>query len=308
MNTILRLQAALLLIGGILLSSCSTTKNTTSQNIDEKLKPTLLWEITGKKLKKPSYLFGTIHLIPAEDFFMPDAVKVKMNECKKLTTEVDLSKQMEILVASMSHAPMKNGVKLADLLNEEHYSKVKSYFENEVKEIKMIGFGMFETWKPMLLTSLLYEKMINGPTKSYEMELLAIGQRQKMKFSGLETLEYQMSVFDAIPYKEQAESLYEMIISIENGEEDNEFTKIVEAYKTQDVDKMYEFSVEEEDMENFEDALLTTRNKNWIPIIIEQAQEEPTFFAVGAAHLGGPNGVIRLLKNQGLQLKPILMN
>jgi uncharacterized protein YbaP (TraB family) len=55
----------------------------------------------------------------------------------------------------------------------------------------------------------------------------------------------------------------------------------------------------------FEGPLLTDRNKKWIPKIETVARETPTFFGVGAGHLGGENGVIMLLKKAGFTVEPV---
>ena len=62
---------------------------------------------------------------------------------------------------------------------------------------------------------------------------------------------------------------------------------------------------EEGGIEGYEDVLLYTRNKNWIPIMSEQMSTNKTFFAVGAGHLGGKDGVIDLLKKEGFKLTPL---
>ena len=58
-------------------------------------------------------------------------------------------------------------------------------------------------------------------------------------------------------------------------------------------------------IDGYEDVLLYTRNKNWIPIMEEKMKAHKTFFAVGAGHLGGKNGVIDLLKKAGYKLTPL---
>jgi uncharacterized protein YbaP (TraB family) len=78
-------------------------------------------------------------------------------------------------------------------------------------------------------------------------------------------------------------------------------------YLAQDIDGMVEMSGEEffGDLENGEAELLTNRNQKWIPKIKAFSKEKPTFYAVGAAHLGGQNGVIRLLMKEGFILKAV---
>ena len=78
-------------------------------------------------------------------------------------------------------------------------------------------------------------------------------------------------------------------------------------YKSQDIEQMANMVTDdkEEGLGNYSDILLGDRNRNWIPLIIADANRQPTIFAVGAGHLGGKDGVIRLLKAQGYTLKPL---
>jgi hypothetical protein len=280
--------------------------------IPEKLDKTLLWKITGNGIKKPSYLFGTIHMISAEDYFLSKPSQKALSKSKRLVTEIDMSNQMSMAVEMLRLAPMNDKKTLKELVSAEDYANIKNYFEKESTnpEVKMMPFSMIENWKPMLLQSFLYTDMIKGKTKSYELELINIAKKEKLEFGGLETIGDQMSVFDKIPYADQATALSEMITEIKKtkGSVDmkNEFDELVQLYKSQDVDGMVEKSQESFDkMDNSQDELLTKRNKNWIPLIIEMAKDKPTFFAVGAAHLGGENGVIRLLMQAGYTVEAV---
>jgi uncharacterized protein YbaP (TraB family) len=81
---------------------------------------------------------------------------------------------------------------------------------------------------------------------------------------------------------------------------------MIDVYKSKDIDKMQQMSVEDKTFAEYESILLNDRNNNWVPVIIDHAKQKSTFFAVGAAHLGGQNGVINLLRKQGFTVKPIL--
>jgi len=202
---------------------------------------------------------------------------------------------------------------LNDLLSEEDYATVESYFTEKSSnaEAQLIPFSKLATWKPLLLESFLYQDMIKGKTESYEMEFVKMANERKMEFGGLETVADQMAVFDEISYQEQAEQLLEMIVELEKNPDSGsgEFDKLVEQYLSQDIEQMVEMSTEEyEDMDEAMDLLLNNRNRNWIPLIGDYAKKQPTFFAVGAAHLGGENGVIRLLIEDGYTLTPITLD
>jgi len=274
----------------------------------QKLEKTLLWKVTGKGIK-PAYLFGTIHMIGSDDFFWNKNMEKAFKKSKKLVMEIDMSQMLATSMQMMKLAPMEGEQKLKDLISEEDYTMVKKYFTEEITnpQAKMTPFAMIENWKPMLLQSFLYTEMIEGPVKMYEMFLTTKAQKAEMNFGGLETVADQMAVFNDIPYKKQAEMLVEMIENIKAGNDGaNEFEKMVKHYKNQDVDGMLEAMQGDLDEMEGQEALLDNRNKNWIPQILEMSKKEKVFYAVGAGHLGGPNGVIRLLRKKGLKVKPVL--
>jgi len=77
-------------------------------------------------------------------------------------------------------------------------------------------------------------------------------------------------------------------------------------YLKQDINSMANMiSEEDKNTEGFEEKLLTKRNENWIPLIIEGAKKGSVFYAVGAGHLGGPKGVINLLRKEGIRVIPL---
>ena len=57
-------------------------------------------------------------------------------------------------------------------------------------------------------------------------------------------------------------------------------------------------------MEGDEGILLTDRNRKWIPRLKKMFGEKPTFVAVGAAHLGGDTGILKLLQKEGYVVSP----
>jgi len=271
----------------------------------------LLWEISGNKLSKSSYLYGTIHLIPRADYFFSDKAKEVFKKAKRATFEIDLEETMDIagLMPMMMKMYMNNDTTLSDLLTQEEYSDVKVHFDK-------IGLPLsfLERIKPMFLSMLASEdvaasmgkgKAEESSTTSYEFELLAMAQEQKKDIAGLETAAYQMSMFDSIPYKVQAKMLVDAINS-EDTTGNDEFDRMVEMYKNQDIQGMQDMMGDSEDgLGKYEDLLLGRRNRNWIPVMEGMMRENITFFAVGAGHLGGKQGVVNLLREQGYTLTPL---
>jgi len=266
----------------------------------------LLWEITGKDLAKPSYLYGTIHMIPKEDFFITSSTEKAFEEVEQVTFEIDMDEMNDItaLFSLLGQLMMKDGKTIKDLLNEEDYTLVKNHFE-----ALGLPFFLFDKVKPMILTTFasgdLGSDMSSGKIVSYEMEFNKMAEKKEMETFGLETMAFQMSVFDSIPYQAQADMLVASVkAETQVDTTSNQFDEMVELYKAQDIDGMVSYMSGEEGFDSYEDVLLTLRNKNWIPIMEGMMMKKPTFFAVGAGHLAGENGVISLLEKRGYTLTP----
>ncbi len=260
----------------------------------------LLWEISGKDLKTPSYLYGTIHIIPKKDFILTDLLKNRFAQTEQLTLEIDMDNIFSIFGA-LGEMFMDDGVTLKDLLTEEEYAQLDEHFDQK-------GIGSLEemdNMKPILLSAMMSEGTMGEKEDmtSYEMELMQMAKKRRMPVQGLETAKFQMSVLDSIPYEEQAKMLIKSLEDEQSGEA--VYDEMVEMYKNQDLDALHlAVAAESEGVKNFDHALLYIRNHNWIPVIEKMAMAKPTFFAVGAAHLPGENGVIELLRKAGYQVIP----
>jgi len=274
-----------------------------SPELDQK---SLLWEVTGKDLEQPSYIYGTIHMIPKEDFFLTDATKAAFDKSSAVTFEINMEEMNSItaLFSILGSVMMDNGTTLKDLLSEEEYALVSDHFQK-------VGLPLFmlERVKPFFLSTFADTDMMggggmgDGSIVSYEMEFMKMAQEKELVMDGLETIEFQMGIFDSIPYPDQAQMLVESIkASSEETEGDDQFDEMVKLYKDQNIQGMQNMFDEEGGIGDYEDVLLVKRNENWIPIMEVMMGKNSTFFAVGAGHLGGSKGVLQLLMDRGYTL------
>lgn len=301
-----------LLLSMLALASCSANKNLAQTQAAAKdtyqlLDKSLLWEISGNGLKKSSYLFGTIHLIGKEDFFFPKSLEDKISLAERATFEIDMDdmSSMESMFKIIGKAFMKDGMTLKDLVTEKEYEAIETHFKD-----KGLPLQLLDRMKPMLLATFASMDMGDGgmaDTKSYEMEIFAKVNEQNKPSDGLESVEDQLALFDSIPYKAQAQMLVESIKA--SNKENEEYKMLIDLYKKQDIETLAKISVDEKDsgIGGYADLFLYQRNKNWIPHFSRMMNEKSTFFAVGAGHLGGPQGVIQLLKKAGYKVTPIKM-
>ena len=258
---------------------------------------TLLWKVEGNDIN-PSYVFGTIHLLPESEFELKKKVENAFMEMNKLVLELDMD-DPTLPGQMVQHVVMADGVTLDGLFSEEDYALL----DRELKAIMGVGVQPFNTYKPFMLAAFLISSYIGEQPASYEMALLSMANNQGMEVEGLETVKEQIALFDSTSYEDQAADIVEMLHDREKIE--TLYRDLVDMYKAEDLDKMFGMMDEYFDDARQMDILLTERNKRWIPMMEAKAQKEPIFFAVGAGHLGGPNGVIELLKQAGYTVTPV---
>jgi hypothetical protein len=141
-------------------------------------------------------------------------------------------------------------------------------------------------------------------TVSVEEEIMALAKQDKKEIKGLETMAFQASVFESIPYEKQAADLLESIDSM--AKSSKAFNIMLTAYKNQQLKEIEKLVTDPEmGMEDNQDLLLNDRNKNWVGQLKIIMKKNPVFVAVGAGHLVGDEGVISLLKKEGYTLRPL---
>jgi len=265
----------------------------------QELEKSLLWKISGNGLKNESYLFGTIHITC--DASLDENTLDALKKTDQLYLELDMDEK-SMQMQMMKYMMMKDGTKLSTLLSEEDFKTVDAFLKKNIN----MSAKMFDNFKPFMITTMLYPKMLDCPFQSVESELMKITKEQNEEVFGLETVADQMQVFDNIAYQIQAEELVKMAKN-DLQKDKAEFAKMMEIYNSKDIEGMLKMMDESENKitADNQDALLNNRNKNWIPKIIEIIKIKPTFFGVGAGHLAGEEGVIKLLRKQGYTVKAV---
>ena len=259
----------------------------------------LLWEISGNGLQQPSYLFGTIHMICKKDFFLSDVAKEKFTSSKQIYLELDMDDpQLQVNMMRLMQLPA--GESLKSKFGEKSSSKLDSFLNKEMS----MRLAVFDRFKPMMLISLIAQRILScTEMESYEMSFVKMASQQKKELLGLERIDDQVAVFDAIPDSAEIRSIINMIGNID--EQKVEFNRMVAFYRNQDLKALYKLMIESPEMLGSQELLLDRRNQHWIPVMESAMKKSPAFFAVGAGHLPGNNGVIELLRKQGYTVNPV---
>lgn len=263
------------------------------------LEKSLLWKISGNGLEKPSYLFGTMHAVCEINF--DEKLKKALDETTQMYLEIDMD-DPKLQVKMMKRMMLTDSITLSSLMREEDAKIVDAFLKSNTG-ISLKGFNMY---KPLMISSMLIPKMLNCPMKTVETELIKISKEQNEEIYGLETIEDQLDVFDKIPLQIQIDELVKT--AKDNMVKDKtEIQKMLSVYKSEDIEAMLNMMDESENKisSDFNAILLVERNKNWIAVIEKTSKEKPTFYGVGAAHLAGENGVIKLLRKKGYKVEAV---
>lgn len=263
---------------------------------------TLLWKVSGKN-QKPSYIYGTFHLLCKDDIHFGAATKAAMASVEEVFMELDLD-DPGVMLSGIMFMNMKDDKKLKDFYTEAEFKRVEKYFSDTLGT----SLAMFQKIKPYFLAALLYPKMLSCKNVSgVDQELVKIAKTNNTAVTGLETMQFQASVFDSIPYDWQAKELLKNIDSSKKYK--TEFDKMVKAYTSQRLDIM-ESMVDSSGFsaDKFDDILLIKRNLVWADKLDDIISGKPVFVAVGAGHLIGEKGLLQLLRKKGFTVVPMMDN
>lgn len=264
-----------------------------AQTKSSKLENSLLWEIKGNGLSKPSYVYGTIHMVCSSGYFLSEKTKKAFEVSNKLVMEVNFSDPNQMKYAEK----MVMGEKpLSKTLSTEELSKL----EQVLRKNAGMTIQQVDAFSLMSVMSLISLKSFGcTDIKMYEMEFMDAAKKKNIPIGGLETFESQEKS------AANAYSNLELIAMLDELTRE-ESTQLVSDYKNEDIESLYKTNTREEVMNaKSKKYMLDDRNINWVKQMPEMMKKESVFVAVGAAHLGGELGVINLLREAGYKVKPI---
>lgn len=258
----------------------------------------LLYKVSGEN-GKVAYIYGTMHMLPDSLFYFPQKLEKILSKSSELVLEID---NISDRSKAESLLTLKEG-SCFDLFTPVQKDSVIQWGSTLLR-MKPEAFEKgFTSKKPFTLMQLSMQGMMNGPVKFMELELMGRAANYKLPISGLETMEFQISVFDNLPDS----VMNVMIMDLIRHPESNKATyaEMYAMYQQQNVAALAKLVESSDEMAGSTDVLLTQRNKNWIPGIEQKMSKNGCFVAVGAGHLGGAQGILQLLRDKGYKVTPI---
>ena len=269
-----------------------------SSAFSQKAKTTsLLWKIEGNGLQKPSYLFGTNHMLCESDYHMPQKVKDAMNSTEQSYLEINLA---DPNVGKEMQKYMFASQPLSRLVSQKDSLFIDSVLQTKLKT----KFKQVENIKPLIIVGSLMQTSLPCKVISFESEIIKANKAANKEVKGLSSVEEQYSFLDKIFKPTDFVPFVKMLA---DDQLKDSFNELKNAYLAEDLKKVDElmaafYTTDPEGYRN----LLPVRNHLWADRIPAIAKEKPTFFAVGCGHLQGKEGMIGILQAKGFKVTPVL--
>lgn len=298
-----------ILLVAVLTFFCVSVSFSQTSRVKSKKYPSLLWEITGKGLPKPSYLFGTMHVSSKMVFHLSDSFYLGLKNADVVALETNPGKWQE----DFSRYDLEGNFYNYSYRSRGGFSEPNEYLSvNSLKAFpyeKLLEKALYSS--PSIINSFLYRNNSEGSSDFEEdtyldLYIYQVGRKWNKKVCGVESFDESMTLMkeaysDAAKDKNLKERNYDM-------DSDFSYGKLEEAYRTGNLDLLDTINKVNSTSAAFDEKFLYRRNQiqadNIDSIIKTKAS---LFVGVGAAHLPGERGVIEMLRRKGYKLRPIKM-
>ncbi|MBL7985568.1 MAG: TraB/GumN family protein [Flavobacteriales bacterium] len=259
----------------------------------------LLWRAASPDGVERGFVFGTVHSQDARAYAHVPQALAAMARAEAVFGELDIRAaraDSARLVASMMLPPGKS---LRDYYSPRAYTRLQKALKEEFGPLTLFVGKL----KPFYLMAILsQEGMRKDSAETLDVYLLERAASMGKRTGGVETMAEQMAAVDAVPLQEQADLLLE---AVKRSHHQTEMDRMMDDYVRQDLLALQRMLADGPATSAFDHAMVRDRNRVMVQRMDSLMGLAPSFFAVGAAHLPGEDGVLRLLAERGYVLSPV---
>lgn len=285
----------------ITLLSISGEINAAAQPRDTAVQQTgLLWRIERADLR-PSYIFGTIHSDDPRVLQLPGVITQKLKEADSFVAELKLDTASTRAASRLMFLPP--GQTLESLIGRPRYQKCIELLSRF--DIPAAAVQRMKPWAVMIILSM--PKPESGTV--LDERLYQQAQSQGKKTYGLETNREQVAIFESFSLPQQIVMLDDAIKEFDQLP--TIFEQLVRFYLQRDltglerISDKYMLQGDRKIAQSFKQRALLERNHRMVRRMKSRLQEGNSFIAVGALHLPGEEGILRLLQKEGYRVTPV---
>jgi uncharacterized protein YbaP (TraB family) len=258
-----------------------------------------LWELHGKH--NTVYILGSIHVLRPSDYPLAPAVLHAYGDAASIFMEVNLADidSQRLQTELLASARLPEGKTLPAIMGDARYKRAQLLAQQVGVDLGI--FDAFAPWFAAEAISQLQLQQLGFQSKSgVEMFFLERARADGKSVQGLETVQDQIALFDALSVDQQADYL---ISSLEEAHDlPKDVDAMVRAWASGDTQWFADQLKSEigRDPALYE-SVLVARNRKWVPKIEALLNGDKNYLViVGTGHLVGQGNVIALLKKDGI--------
>ncbi len=237
-----------------------------------------------------------MHVQDMRAFSFAEMAKKCIEHCDEFYTEIHFDAMTDSRMFMAQKLP--EGVTLLSLLGEKKFAKADKMIQ------KMFGvpLSFMNDILPMIVVNQLLMKYLSEDFNEHlDMTLFKHAKSLDKTTKGIESIEGHIAVLENIPLDLQTKQFLDFIKAPNKYKEKT--TKLANLYARGEIYKLYKIS--KKSMGEMKETMIYKRNREMSSYIFDNLKTS-AFYAVGAGHLAGKKGIIKLLKDQNVKLKPIM--
>ena len=248
------------------------------------------------------YLVGSVHMLTSDFYPLAPSLDAAFKDSDHLVEEADLAEMLSpnTQFSMLSKGMLPAGQTIDQLVSPATLALINKHTGGA---LPIEALKQFKPWfLAMTLEALEWQEAGFDASLGLDKHFYDRAQVEGKTVQGLETTDFQISLFDGMSKDQQERFLAETLKSVDT--EKASVTKLTGAWKSGDAPTIEKLVMADVKSDPFiYERLLVARNRTWLPKI-EALFSRPrhAFVVVGAAHLVGPDGLVAMLKARGYQV------
>jgi uncharacterized protein YbaP (TraB family) len=268
----------------------------------------MLWKIEGHGLQKASYLFGTFHTRDRKINSLPSSVTTILKKTQRFYTEIKMSKRSTMSI--QRYTKLTKAISLSKRLKPKTLHAIKKYLDKIGSSLTLRELSHFKTWAISLVLANQKEVISQKGDRFMDEILVDLAKSAHIQQAGLETPLEQLHYFEELTPAHQELLILSVIIQASDVRYEQTLTQWYQSGQTKGFFNIQKkFNTAHPNLQQLNQklnkGLLTERNYHFskqIDILLSHRPDLSYFFAIGAGHLVGSDGLLILLRLKGYKV------
>jgi len=256
----------------------------------------LIWKLIHPRTRVAHHLYGTMHVRDAVAYGHVETAQELIQSSELYVGEMNLSDP--VLTELDDYFRLQYGYTLAHVYGEHKYKRM----QHIILKSYGIDIDSLKHYKPMIVANMITESTLSAeyplPLDQY---LWRVAEKIGIATTGLESGADQIRILQSISLELQKPMLSQIAKKVSRHRK--KIASLCQLYQDKDIQGLYLTS--KRSLGKLRKPLLYQRNHLMADRLVELTDDGPVFASVGAAHLAGKYGLLRLMKKSGYTILPV---